>query len=265
MVTDDVLECLPISQEQEERESALLRKYYSDIVDLSEVPTYNYLVENDFNVRGWYTSVWISGGRSFIDHCVPDDGYRGIGGRPLDGLYREWRPNGNLTNVFARKDGVKEGYALSFHDNGTLKRSVFFSKGRNCGLVEGWNDQGDLMYRRAILDGRFLCHQEVKRFRLSKCQEVALGYYQPVRVKEGWLQLDLDGHVRLFNEDPSNIHDEVYDLARRNVSELRGDIERFGGDPSKYILIKPVEETQRMLFGINDVGESVTQRKGIKL
>lgn len=59
-----------------------------------------------------------------------------------------------------------------------------------------------------------------------------------MRVKEGWLQLGMDGRARCFSADPAFIIDEVQVLAKKLEPALRKQFESNGVDPDKYIHIK---------------------------
>ena len=81
--------------------------------------------------------------------------------------------------------------------------------------------------------------KQVKGFRLNKEQTMSLRYYQPVKLRGGWLQLDMDGQARYFKSDPTHIYDEVQKLAQELEPALRDKLDLLGIDPSKYIRIKP--------------------------
>lgn len=109
---------------------------------------------------------------------------------------------------------------------------------------------------------------QVEKFGLDDAELEALSKYQPVEVEKGWLQLGIDRQARLFKEDPSHIHDEVYELAQKLAPELKTDLEDMGEDPSVYIRIKPKAEAEaedaRMRLGRDD--EPVeSMSKGIKM
>lgn len=67
---------------------------------------------------------------------------------------------------------------------------------------------------------------------------MSLRYYQPVKLKGGWLQLDMDGQARYFKSDPTHICDEVHKLAQELEPALRDKLDRLGADPTMYIRIR---------------------------
>lgn len=156
------------------------------------------------------------------------------------GTHKRWSDSGRL---------IRES---EFGEEGVLKLSKVYSESTGnllCQereynghhLVEEWDESGARI-RRDILksyDGSLLFKEQVKGFRLNKEQTMSLRYYQPVKLKGGWLQLDMDGQARYFKSDPSHIYDEVQELAQELAPALRDKLDLLGVDPTKYIRIKP--------------------------
>lgn len=113
-------------------------------------------------------------------------------------------------------------------------------------LVEEWNETGSRIRRDVLVreNGPLLFKEQVKGFRLAKEQTMSLRYYQPVKLKGGWLQLDMDGQARYFKSDPTHICDEVQKLAQELEPALRDKLDRLGADPAKYIRIRSEQKVE---------------------
>ncbi len=113
-------------------------------------------------------------------------------------------------------------------------------------LVEEWNETGSRIRRDVLVreNGPLLFKEQVKGFRLNKEQTMSLRYYQPIKLKGGWLQLDMDGQARYFKSDPTNIQDEIQKLAQELEPALQIELESLGVDSGKYIRIKPEERVE---------------------
>lgn len=112
--------------------------------------------------------------------------------------------------------------------------------------------------------------RQVAKFNLDDTAMEALSKFQPLplQMMGAWLQLGLDRQARLFKEDPSHIHDEVYDLAQELAPVLKQKLEDMGADPSYYIRIKPKAETEaeeaKLRLGRDDEPKE-SMSKGIKM
>lgn len=173
-------------------------------------------------------------------------------GQLIDGLlYR----SGILTESRKWSDSGRLIYEDEYGDDGSLKSSRKYSetsgnllaKGREYNghyLVEEWNETGSRARRDIFAsdNGPLLIKEQVKGFRLNKEQTMSLRYYQPVKLKGGWLQLDMDGQARYFKSDPTHICDEVQKLAQELAPALRDKLDRLGADSTKYIRIKSEEK-----------------------
>lgn len=169
-------------------------------------------------------------------------------GQLIDGfLYR----SGILTEIRQWSDSGRLIYEAEYGDDDRLKSSRKYSetsgkllaKGREYNghyLVEEWNETGSRIRRDVLVreNGPLLFKEQVKGFRLNKEQTMSLRYYQPIKLKGGWLQLDMDGQARYFKSDPTHICDEVQKLAQELEPALRDNLDRLGADPDKYIRIK---------------------------
>lgn len=155
------------------------------------------------------------------------------------GTHKRWSDSGRL---------IRES---EFGEEGVLKLSKVYSEStgnllfqereyNGHHLVEEWDESGARI-RRDVLksyDGPLLFKEQVKGFRLDKEKFMTLRYYQPIKLKGGWLQLDLEGQARYFKSDPTNIHDEVQKLAQELAPALLDKLDRLGANPIKYIRIK---------------------------
>ena len=169
-------------------------------------------------------------------------------GQLIDGfLYR----SGILTEIRQWSDSGRLIYEAEYGDDDRLKSSRKYSetsgkllaKGREYNghyLVEEWNETGSRIRRDVLVreNGPLLFKEQVKGFRLNKEQTMSLRYYQPIKLKGGWLQLDMDGQARYFKSDPTHIYDEVQELAQKLAPALRDKLELLGVDPTTYIRIK---------------------------
>lgn len=179
-----------------------------------------------------------------------------------DGLIKHFNEQGQLIAGFLYRSGIlTEGrmwsdsgrliYEAEYGDNESLKSSRGYSetsgnllsKWREYNghyLVEEWNETGSRIRRDVLVreNGPLLFKEQVKGFRLNKEQTMSLRYYQPIKLKGGWLQLDMDGQARYFKSDPTHIYDEVQKLAQELEPALRDNLDRLGADPDKYIRIK---------------------------
>lgn len=185
-----------------------------------------------------------------------------------DGLSKHFNEQGQLIDSLLYRSGVHTEsrkwsdsgrliYEAEYGDDDSLKSSRKYSeisgnllaKGREYKghfLVEEWNETGSRT-RRDILasdSGPLLFKEQVKGFHLNKEQMMSLRYYQPVKLKGGWLQLDMDGQARYFKSDPTHIYDEVQKLAQELEPALRDKLDRLGADPAKYIRIKSEQKVE---------------------
>lgn len=180
-----------------------------------------------------------------------------------DGLSKHFNEQGQLIDSLLYRSGVfiesrkwsdsgRLIYEAEYGDDDSLKSSRKYSetsgnllakRGEYNGhyLVEEWNEIGSRIRRDVFAsdNGPLLFKEQVKGFRLNEEQTMSLRYYQPVKLKGGWLQLDMDGQARYFKSDPTHIYDEVQKLAQELAPALRDKLDLLGTDPSKYIRIKP--------------------------
>lgn len=191
-----------------------------------------------------------------------------VSGRPI-GIHKEWYDSGALL--------AESRYG----SNGVLKEEKLYSELGHltsdkvelmgCYLNEMFGEDGSLI-KRSVDDvsGNPLYKNQIKGHRLSKEQKMALEYYQPVRVKEGWLQLGMDGRARCFSADPAFIIDEVHVLAKKLEPALRKQFECDGVDPDKYIHIKvdvPINGQRTTLGNIQSLIQEKESKKshGIRM
>ena len=185
-----------------------------------------------------------------------------------DGLSKHFNEQGQLIDGFLYRSGVltesrgwsESGrliYEAEYGDDDSLKSSRKYSEtsgnllatGRGDKghfLVEEWNETGTRIRRDVLVkeNGPLLFKEQVKGFRLNKEQTMSLRYYQPVKLKGGWLQLDMDGHARYFKSDPTHICDEVQKLAQELEPALRDKLDRLGADPTMYIRIRSEQKVE---------------------
>lgn len=208
-----------------------------------------------------------------------------------DGPFEEWYDNGNQKRYENYKDGEKYGKQQYRYENGNLKSEevigdendiieykMYSPKGQllhkmsifdGHRLEEQWNENGDLT-KRLVCDHlwRPLYKNQVKGFMLDNKRITALEHYQPIEVKDGWLQLGMDGKARLFQSDPTNISDEVMELARALEPSLRHELNQLGVFPDTYIRIKRGSEVEEKPLSKGD-SQSLSQEecrsKGLKL
>lgn len=186
----------------------------------------------------------------------------------LNGLSERWDDNGRLWLRENYERGELNGLYEDWHDNGQLRSRDNYKDGELDGLSECWDSDGNLRYRHEYEHGVLPYKKEVARFHLTGYEEMALSSYQPVKVKDGWLQLDMNGHARIFKDCPGNIKDEVYDLAQELAPALKRLLKDVGADPSDYIRIKPKAEAEaeeaRVRLGRDDEPKERVS-KGIKM
>ena len=88
----------------------------------------------------------------------------------------------------------------------------------------------------------------------------ALEHYQPIEVKDGWLQLGMDGKARLYKTDPTCISDDVAELARELEPSLRRELDQLGVYPDTYIRIKRGSEIEEKPLSKGD-SQSLSQEE----
>lgn len=185
-----------------------------------------------------------------------------------DGLSKHFNEQGQLIDSLLYRSGVfiesrkwnDSGRLISksqCSDNGDLKLFNRYSESsgnvleqtreykRNF-LSEEWNETGSRIRRDVLVreNGPLLFKEQVKGFRLNREQMMSLRYYQPVKLKGGWLQLDMDGQARYFKSDPTHICDEVHKLAQELEPALRDKLDRLGADPTMYIRIRSEQKVE---------------------
>lgn len=175
-------------------------------------------------------------------------------GQLIDGLLyrsgvltesRKWSDSGRLISKSQCSDnGDLKLFNRYSESSGNLLEQTREYKGNF--LSEEWNETGSRIRRDVLVreNGPLLFKEQVKGFRLNREQMMSLRYYQPVKLKGGWLQLDMDGQARYFKSDPTNIHDEVQKLAQELEPALRDKLDRLGADSAKYIRIKSEQKVE---------------------
>lgn len=198
---------------------------------------------------------YYSNGQIEFETTWDDEGRR-------DGLSKHFNEQGQLIDSLLYRSGVfiesrkwsDSGRLISksqCSDNGDLKLFNRYSESsgnvleqireyKGSFLSEERNETGSRIRRDVLVreNGPLLFKEQVKGFHLNKEQMMSLRYYQPVKLKGGWLQLDMDGQARYFKSDPTHICDEVQKLAQELEPALRDKLDRLGADPAKYIRIK---------------------------
>lgn len=185
-----------------------------------------------------------------------------------DGLSKHFNEQGQLIDSLLYRSGVfiksrkwsDSGRLISksqCSDNGDLKLFNRYSESsgnvleqtreyKGNFLSEEWNETGSRIRRDVLVreNGPLLFKEQVKGFHLNKEQMMSLRYYQPVKLKGGWLQLDMDGQARYFKSDPTHICDEVQKLAQELEPALRDKLDRLGADPTMYIRIRSEQKVE---------------------
>lgn len=158
-------------------------------------------------------------------------------------IQKSWNDSGILIreDEFG-EEGVLKSSKVYSESTGNLLRQEREYNGHL--LVEEWDESGARISRDVFRsDNRFFTYVgQIEGFHLEGEKIITLRYYQPVKVKGGWLQLDLDGQARYFKSDPTNIHDEVHKLAQELAPALWDQLDMLCTDPDKYILIKTEEK-----------------------
>lgn len=117
---------------------------------------------------------------------------------------------------------------------------------------------------------KYLFDKQIAQYGLNPLERCAFVNYQPVKVKDGWIQRGTSDLARLFKTDPSNIRDEVYTLAQERavaLTELAHDSAKWRG-LEDLISIKPetplISEKER---GDMSQSLSVNEKKsnGVKM
>lgn len=158
-------------------------------------------------------------------------------------IHKSWNDSGILIRESEfGEEGVLKSLKVYSESTGNLLRQEREYNGHL--LVEEWDESGARISRDVFRsDNRLFTYiGQIEGFHLDGEKIITLRYYQPVKVKGGWLQLDLDGQARYFKEDPTNIHDEVHKLAQELAPALWDQLDLLCTDPDKYILIKTEEK-----------------------
>lgn len=122
------------------------------------------------------------------------------------------------------------------------------------GTLECYNEKGELIGYEIFKDGKYPWQAQVSKYHFNCTEEFLFSKFQPVKVKDGWVQQNLDGNARFFKEDPSNINDDINDLARTLAIPLKfWETDPLFPSLSELIRIKPdlshnesQEETQSL-------------------
>lgn len=126
----------------------------------------------------------------------------------------------NLVRAFK---GIEKGtYAFDklFQQFDNVKYSAMYKSNVLDGPREIYGQFG-LEQRDVYSNGQNMTDAVMTRFKLDKWSEMAFLSYQPIQYKDGWLQLDIEGKPRFFKDNPSNIQDEVNQIAEKMSHSLR--------------------------------------------
>lgn len=117
---------------------------------------------------------------------------------------------------------------------------------------------------------KFRFDKQIAQYGLNHLERCAFVNYQPVKVKDGWIQRGTDESARLFKTDPSNIRDEVYALAQKSavaLTKLAHDDVRWSG-LADLISIKPETPhiTEKESVGMSQsLSETEKKSNGMKM
>lgn len=117
---------------------------------------------------------------------------------------------------------------------------------------------------------KYLFDKQIAQYGLNHLERCAFVNYQPVKVKDGWIQRGTDESARLFKTDPSNIRDEVYALAQKSavaLTKLAHDDVRWNG-LADLISIKPETalNSEKESAGVSQtLSESEKKSNGMKM
>ena len=200
-----------------------------------------------------------------------------------DGPFEVWYDNGNQKCYENYKDGEKYGKQKYWDENGNLKSEEVIGDENDIIEYKMYSPKGQLLHKKSIFDGhrleeqwnengdrtkrlvydhlfRLLYRSQVKRFMLDNKSITALEHYQPIEVKDGWLQLGMDGKARLYKTDPTYISDDVAELARELEPSLRRELDQLGVYPDTYIRIKRGSEIEEKPLSKGD-SQSLSQEE----
>ena len=117
---------------------------------------------------------------------------------------------------------------------------------------------------------KFRFDKQIAQYGLNHLERCAFVNYQPVKVKDGWIQRGTDESARLFKTDPSNIRDEVYALAQKSavaLTKLAHDDVRWSG-LADLIQIKPDTSSaseKESIGASQSLSETEKKSNGIKM
>lgn len=113
------------------------------------------------------------------------------------------------------ESGVLNGLYQSWYSNGKKSCECRFVNGTLEGCRRQWRPDGKLYSYVVYHEGVpvYLSSHVVENITPEMRRD--LERYQPVKVKDGWLQLSMDGTIRSYKNSPEYIHDEVGCLAKR--------------------------------------------------
>ena len=120
------------------------------------------------------------------------------------------------------------------------------------------------------VDMKFRFDKQIAQYKLNRLERCAFVNFQPVKVKDGWIQRGTDESAHLFKTDPSNIRDEVYTLAQERavaLTELAHDSAKWRG-LEDLISIKPETSliSEKESTGMSQsLSESEKKSNGIKM
>lgn len=126
----------------------------------------------------------------------------------------------NLVRIFK---GIEKGtcaFDKLFMQSDDIKCSAMYKSNVLDGPREIYGEFG-LEQRDVYSNGQNMTDAVRTRFKLDEWSKMAFLSYQPIQYKDGWLQLDIEGKPRFFKDNPSNIQDEVNQIAEKMSRSLR--------------------------------------------
>jgi hypothetical protein len=91
-------------------------------------------------------------GKDIIEATFIDDSI-------ADGIAKYYNNSGKVITIVNIKNGVKEGAAINYFQNGVVKDSMFFSHGKLHGIAYGYDSLGSLLFKKSYYYGVPLGHQ----------------------------------------------------------------------------------------------------------
>lgn len=185
----------------------------------------------------------------------------------LHGDCEYYAQDGQLLSRQQFVNGDLDGIVVTYHPNGQKSSESHYSNGNREGVSQAWDEDGHLI-RREVYESDRLTYENRHPHIMDNMPTVAalaLNFYQPIHVKGGWIQLDMDYDIRKFKNDPRHISDDVSSLAKELVPALREELGKLGvPDQSidRLITIKPEVEQDRSLgSGQSSLKEDLSQKE----